>query len=179
MAQKLLDVIPDLTTHITVNQAYQILTRESIDPVNTLPWRPQGGDFYLFYPSTPSAKMDWRQDGHRWINGGVTSLPKKQPIVKKSYFYIAKSGKESDKGFQKTVYRLADQIAPVLIQYFGDSTLSEDMPHGNSKDDSRPFIPTKQSVIEDLRVKAENKDPNNIYMKETESKAELPINEKA
>ena len=71
--------------------------------------------------------QDWRADGHRWINQGTTSLSRRDPLVKKNYFYIQTESGGASKSFIRSVFFLPNDKdnGPFLIQYLGDSTASK------------------------------------------------------
>ena len=64
------------------------LRHADTEPVSTLPFRPKGGELYKFKAEGVKAQ-DWRADSHRWVNQGTVALPRKNPKIKKKYFYIA------------------------------------------------------------------------------------------
>ena len=49
---------------------------------------------------------DWRADGHRWFNQGTTSLPRRNPLVKKDYFYIQTDMGGASKAFLRNIFFL-------------------------------------------------------------------------
>ena len=47
------------------------------EPVSSLPFRPKGGELFLFKGKGVTAQ-DRRADGHRWTNQGTVGLPRKK-----------------------------------------------------------------------------------------------------
>ena len=92
-------------TPISIVEAIEILTTRNSSTTNKIPFRPKGGEVYLFQPSSPSARNDWKADGHRWHNQGTTKLPRSRPCVAKSYFYI-KTDSGTNQTFKKDVFIL-------------------------------------------------------------------------
>jgi hypothetical protein len=72
---------------------------------------------------------DWRADGYRWRQIGVSRIPKAEPVMKKLHFQIQKE-KRCHKDFRKFVYCLTEEANYVVIQYVGDASFAEDFPHG-------------------------------------------------
>ena len=121
-----------------------------------------GGEVYL-YKSTSKAKTnDWKADGHRWINNGITKLPRKDPKIYKTYFYLqTKEG--MNKNFKKMVFQLPSDTTLSLIHYIGDESLSIPTSHGNALKQTKLFIRTKPSLLEEIEDKIEHQIPNKIY----------------
>ena len=84
--------IGDNINHVLNIEEVLTLVEKSEDStrVDTPPFRPKGGEVYLFIPSGKITKNDWRADGHLWHNNGVKKLPKKEPAFIKSYFILKK-----------------------------------------------------------------------------------------
>ena len=61
-------------------------------------------------------KDDWRCDQYRWVNNGVTGLPKREPIVKKHYFQLD-TLQGSSKDFTRSAYTLYGNNTKVRINY--------------------------------------------------------------
>ena len=70
---------------LSTNDAHDLLVGDE-EPISRLPFRPMGGSVFKFLKD--DGPQDWRADGHRWVNQGTTSLPRRNPLVKKNYFYI-------------------------------------------------------------------------------------------
>lgn len=93
-------------------------------------------------PLSKNEKKDRRQDGHRWTNGGVSTLPKKFPNIKKTNLDIADEVVEKiqgNKSFTKYAYKLVKEDLPILIPYIGDSELSQLTAHRNTREKSKYF----------------------------------------
>ena len=68
---------------------------------------------------------DWRCDQFRWVNQGVTKLPRKGPKLKKLYFDTDTPNGPS-KEFQRHGYQLLDDKSVTLIHYLGDEKAAID-----------------------------------------------------
>ena len=70
-----------------------------------------------------------------------------------------------DKRFTKLGFTLPeDSDRPkYIIQYLGDETVHKDYPHGNSKKQTKIFIPTKRSVLDELKEKLTHDIPSKVY----------------
>ena len=77
------------------------------------PFRPKGGEIYLFKSSGKITKNDWRADGHMWSNNGVKKLPKKEPVLTKSYFLLNLGQGKTTNKFKKEAY-----MCLTMIRYF-------------------------------------------------------------
>lgn len=145
-----------------------------VDVVQAIPFRPKGGELFCFKADGLKAQ-DWRADGHRWINQGTVGLPRRDPKLKKKYFYIATESGAS-KEFMKFVFHEPGKDAgPFIINYIGDETASQPHAHGNSKNSEKPFIRTKPSALEKWLKQTKAKDPNAVYKKEVHEE-EMPRN---
>jgi len=69
----------------------------------------QTPSFYLVFFAD-----DWRCDRYRWVNQGVTKLPRKEPKVRKHYFDTDTPSGPS-KEFQKLSYQLLEESNHTLI----------------------------------------------------------------
>ena len=67
--------------------------------------------------------------------------------------------------FQKFAYHLLDNSGVVLIQYIGSELEAEDHPHGNSVNDSKPYIRTCPSVIQQIKDSDPSEFPSAFYKK--------------
>ena len=108
---------------------------------------------------------DWRCDQWRWCQNGIKKLPKKNPLVVKTYFVtVTPSGNNSL--FKRHAYNLIDSREPVmtLVHYIGDHTAALNFAHGNSKDSNRVHIRTCPSVLKAMATV--DGVPSNIYKKE-------------
>ena len=95
---------------------------------------------------------DWQCDHYRWFQNGCKQLPKVEPKVKKYYFNIMQPDNTNSNEFQKIVYQLLDSPSLSLIQYLGNDLKAVDYSHGNSKaEDTKPYIRTCPSVIEEIK----------------------------
>ena len=68
--------------------------------------------------------------------------------------------------FQKIVYQLLDNSILSLIQYLGNDLKAVDYSHGNSKaEDTKPYIRTCPSVIEQIKESDPSEFPSAFYKK--------------
>jgi hypothetical protein len=156
---------------LSTDQILRLIRSEP--PISALPFRPRGGETWIFKGDGLKAQ-DWRADGHRWINQGTVGLPRKNPRLKKKYFYIHTENGAS-KEFVKFVYHEPECInGPFVIQYIGNEQISQPMSHGNSKNQERPFLRSKPSSLEKWLNKTKSEDPNLVYKKEIHDNDEQP-----
>ena len=106
-------------------------------------------------------------------------LPKKQPVVKKSYFQIDTPNGPSA-GFTKCAFQLlvvpsATPCICTLIQYLGDKNLAVDFPHGNTKHNPRNYMRTCPSVLRDIEDKSKTEPPSKVYKKEVTVTSAIPM----
>lgn len=78
----------------------------------------------------------------------------------------------SDK-FQRIAYHLLDNQNAFLIQYIGDNLKAVDFSHGNSKDDTKPFIRTCPSVIQQIK-ESDPSEFSSVFYKKSLSTASHP-----
>ena len=74
---------------------------------------------------------DWRADGYRWRQNGMSGLPKSKPLLTKIHFDVC-TADGPRKSFRKFVYRKEEELKPgyVLVQYVGDASSVASFPHG-------------------------------------------------
>ena len=112
---------------------------------------------------------DWRCDSYRWINQGVTKLPRKEPTLKKMYFDCDTPNGPS-KDFQRQAYQLIGDRKYTLIHYLGDETTTVDFCHGNSKRTKhQPFIRTCPSQMKKFKELTVTNKANVVYKREIAS----------
>lgn len=75
---------------------------------------------------------DWKCDQYRWVNQGVTKLPRAKPVLRKMYFSLD-SPEGPSQEFQRYAYQLLSNMSVTLIQYLGDEKAVIHFPHGNMK----------------------------------------------
>ena len=103
------------------------------------------------------------------------ALPRKNPKIKKKYFYIATENGAS-KEFVKFVFHEPGQDnGPFLIQYIGIDEVSKSLAHGNAKNTARPFVKTKPSYLDRWLKQTKSEDPNAVYKNEIHEE-EMPRN---
>ena len=134
---------------ITIKEAEHILLNEEIATAS-IPFRPKGGDVFLFEADSFHKRNDHKADGHKWLNQGTTKLPRCGPRIAKTYYYI-RTETGISKNFRKDTYTLVDgSNLRTLIHYVGDESISVPSAHGNSKKQTTLFFKTKPSVLQDL-----------------------------
>ena len=95
----------------------------------------------------------WWCDQLRWSNQGVQMLPRKDPTIKKSYFFVSSSSGPS-KLFMKHAFELLapNDVPTVLIHYIGGEKCAILYAHRNATSDSkRKYVRTCPSVIQSLK----------------------------
>ena len=105
---------------------------------------------------------DWRCDQYRWINQGVHNLPKKDPIVQKSYFQISTPHGPS-RDFLRHSYQLIPSNHFTLIQYLGDDRTASNIPHGNAMNHTRHHVRTCPSVLKELENQCALSSTSKVY----------------
>ena len=104
---------------------------------------------------------DWRCDQYRWYQNGRKKLPRKDPIVQKTYFVsVTPNGNNTD--FKRNTYSLLGGHT-TLVHYLGDHTSATDFPHGNASNRDQVHVRTCPSVLRNLPV---NDAPSNVYKNE-------------
>ena len=108
---------------------------------------------------------DWSSDQYRWVNQGVRSLPKKNPLVRKSYFQV-----HTPDGPSKEFTRHAYQLLPpnsssiTLVHYIGNENAAVDFPHGNQKHNKEnAYTGTCPSVLRNLETECAKSIPSKVY----------------
>ena len=104
----------------------------------TVPFRPKGGEVYVFGPDNPSEINDRVSDGHVLSWEGTRKIKGRMGAMTKKYLYllIKTEGKKriiTDKRFWKEIYTSQKEShrGTVVMHYMGDETLSIPRPHGN------------------------------------------------
>lgn len=151
------------------------------------PVTPIGGDVFLYKAVTKNEKekADFRYDQYRWISKGSNNHNnrRKKTNVIKRYYYIKDpngKGKDSLTGFKRHVFTLKEHKHEetqdlFLIHYLGDSRLAKNIPHGNSKSNTRVFIPSKRSVQTNILGQAgSQKTPQQLYKHLHENSEDCP-----
>lgn len=108
---------------------------------------------------------DWRCDQFRWVNQGVTKLPRKGPKLKKLYFDTDTPNGPS-KEFQRHGYQLLDDKSVTLIHYLGDEKAAIDFAHRSTKKNSKTFTRTCPSYLKTCEELVKTKVANVVYKKE-------------
>ena len=106
---------------------------------------------------------DWRADKYRWINQGVTQLPRKNPSLRKHYF-AADTPQGVSKDFQRHAYQLLGDKTITLIHYVGDEKVAVDFCHRSTKKHSnQAFIRTQPSSLRKYEELCKSDKANVVY----------------
>ena len=109
---------------------------------------------------------DWRAHRHRWVNQRTTSLPRRNPLVKKNYFYIQTEKGGASKAFLRNVFLSPNEkeTSLFLVQYLGDLSASKVFSHKNAKlDKATVFVRCKPSKVKYWQTKVENTGAHIVY----------------
>ncbi len=95
---------------------------------------------------------------------GVHILPKKNPLIRKSYYQI-QTPEGPSKEFTKHAYQLlSSKDYTTLIHYIGDEKVAVSFPHGNEKNNcERPYTRTCPSVLRNLETSSSSNPPSKVY----------------
>ena len=153
-------------------EVLQILTNPcEAKMIDKPPVNPRPGDLYL-YRGTEHTINDWKCDRLCWVNDGNKKLPRKNPIIRKSYFNAKVVGENNtvmtSKSFKREASSLIDNPHHTLIQYMGTPPQNSNVPHGNSKDTRKSYVRTAPSVLKQMdalgrTAAATNQATNAIY----------------
>ena len=108
---------------------------------------------------------DWRSDQYRWVNQGVHLLPKKNPVIRKTYYQI-QTPEGPGKDFTKHAYQLLSPTKGnvTLIHYIGNEKVAVPFPHGNEKNNCDcPYTRTCSSVLQDIKASSSLNTPSKVY----------------
>ena len=89
----------------------------------TVPFRPKGGEVYVFRPDDPAEINDWVSDGHMFSCEGTRKIKGRIGAMTKKYFYllIKTEGKKriTDKRFRKEIFTSQEDAhkGTVVIHY--------------------------------------------------------------
>ena len=108
---------------------------------------------------------DWKCDQYHWINDGVAKLPKKDPVVKKTYFLCdTPTGPSAE--FKWHAYEFIPANNYVLVHYLGNENIAIAFPHGNSKQNTRKaYVRTCPSVMEKMKTECNFSTAKKVYHK--------------
>ncbi|XP_067662472.1 uncharacterized protein [Haliotis asinina] len=141
----------------TTTEVLGILQSPDFSRVTTQPpVKPRAGQVFLYHFTDVNKRDDWRCDQYHFHHDATREQPKADPKFKKLFFVIkTRAGK--DKRFKKQAYiLLGEDNHLVLFQYIGDERVAEDLPHGNSKNASVPYIRLCPSVIRAIKDVSSN-----------------------
>ena len=163
-----LAVLNDQHNPLKLQDALNIMLEHEDHGISAIPFRPKGGQVFVFKPSDALHKDDWKADGHIWSNEGTRTLKYQDFKIHKRHYklFLGYEGKKRkiENGFKKMVYHFeSDDCA--LIHYVGDESLSVQRSHGNTKKNARVFVRTQPSVLEFLKrkVATSTENPHKIY----------------
>ena len=105
------------------------------------------------------------------------ALPRKNPKIKKKYFYIATENGASKEFVKFVFHEPGHDNGPFLIQYNqghsiecpwynGNDEVLQSLAHGNAKNTARPFVRTKPSSLDTWLKQTKSEDPNAVYKNE-------------
>ncbi|KAM9425523.1 zinc finger MYM-type protein 1-like [Pholidichthys leucotaenia] len=142
---------------LSPSEAQKILHDSTILP-SGVPFRRDGGEVFVIEPDYQT-KDSWRRaDGYEWHNNGTARIPRKNPVVIKTYFYI-KLPQGPSRDFTKAVYTLIPPGKRVIIHYLGDSALAVPAYSGNASKKRKTYFRKKGLLVRDKRAKLEGWDP--------------------
>ena len=100
--------------------------------------RANGGEVFIYISQDFITSRELTQTGHRFVvRNGVDKVHAKnntdQHIFKKVAFLVTQEQKGGCKGFKRYSWQLEERSKIILLQFVGDSSLSEPVIHGNSK----------------------------------------------
>ncbi|SMN01977.1 hypothetical protein SPONN_284 [uncultured Candidatus Thioglobus sp.] len=115
--------------------------------------------------TTFSSTEDWRCDQYRWVNQGVTKLPRRDPVMRKFYFSLDTPDGVS-KDFQRYSYQQVNDKSVTLIHYLGDDKVVIGFPHGNRKQhQEKNFVQTCPSCLNSCRDLVTVDNASKVYKK--------------
>ena len=126
--------------------------------------------FYFLFPHVHVCVVDdWRADQYRWVNQGVTQLPRRQPQLRKHYFAMD-TPKGVSKEFQKHAYQLIGKKDLTLIHYLGDENAAVQFNHrGTEARQSHHFQRTCPSTLRRCAQMCKEEKANVVYKREVAS----------
>ena len=127
------------------------------------PYRPKENEIYIYKSSHQKTVNDWRANGHTWKNNGVKTISSTPPVVR-SYFVLNLGQGNISHDFKRDAFKFTiDGKVYVVIHYRGDSTKSIYRPHGNSLKQTKIFIRTKPSLLQELGQQMIYEEPHKVY----------------
>ena len=110
---------------------------------------------------------EWKCDQYRWINQGVTKLPRREPVLRKMYFSL-NTPEGPSKLFQRYAYQLMEDKSMTLIHYLGNEKNAIDFPHGNQKHDveGKKHVRTCPSYLNKFKSLVKSQTTSIAYKKE-------------
>ena len=112
---------------------------------------------------------DWRCDQYRWVNQGVTKLPRKDPKIRKLYF-DSDTPNGPSKDFQRHAYQLLSDKTLTVIHYLGDESASVDFCHRSAtKHLDQAFKRTCPSQLKMFEQLCTSDKANIVYKREVAS----------
>ncbi|XP_053391103.1 uncharacterized protein LOC128553928 [Mercenaria mercenaria] len=155
-----MNIAKTLKNNVAIDILNSAKSGEVSEKISTdVPMKPKGGEIYLIDTNELPNKKDALFDRYFWRHNGSKHYPRNtnEPKLVKSIYKIR--DKSNEKGFsttfQRYTYKLTECDRFVLVQYIGDETSVKPTTHGNSKT-SKEFVPTKPSVIEEIKENADN-----------------------
>ena len=113
---------------------------------------PNGSQVYLVHKPNPKndEKEFYTDDRMKWFNDGSNKQHGPAWLnLTKSYFTATtivnnEMRKQKDKTFSKVIYKIKDQVSPVMVHYLGDNSKFIAPKHGNSTVSDKPYRRTSQ-----------------------------------
>jgi hypothetical protein len=78
------------------------------------------------------------------VNRYTDSLTDSFPNGSQVYLVNNEIRKQKDKTFSKVIYKIKDQVSPVLVHYLGDNSKFSAPKHGNSTVSDKPYLLNKR-----------------------------------
>ena len=122
------------------------------------PLSPLGGQMFPLGTQNFTNKMDRRCDNYQWNNDGTKKYPKNNPFILKTTHKIRVQVNGKYKGSADIVrheYQLTDNDRYYLIQYTGNETAYQTLPHKSSKSGAGTYFRTCPSVIDGIITEAQ------------------------
>ena len=156
---------------ISASKLYNILSNPDRTKISTLqPIKPKAGEVYVIdCTEHPERVKDHTADKYTWNTDKrhTFKIPGQDIGGQKMYYYLRDEDGHTDRRFRKMVSNLENNELIQIVEYYGDETLYNPRPHGNSKDPNAPeWNRTAPSAQNRIVAEAEsgNSTPSNIYI---------------
>ena len=122
------------------------------------PVKPKGGELFVIDTESFSNKLSRRVDQYQWVNDGSKKHPASDPKIIKTCWRIktttgnSKNPKGSgSNAFKRVEFGLIGNNRYFLVQYTGDESVFEEMPHGNAKHSTKNYVRTCPSLVDSIK----------------------------